>query len=198
MNTDQITIHTGRFVARPPALRAFGFRMRWRALILLMWLGALAGCTVITTAKPPALAANATWVMLPIANYTDTPQAGLRAEAITESLMIASGRRVVRYPMELRADGAFEPADKKAPDAAMAWARKSDATYALVGAVDEWRYKVGIDGEPAVGVAFSVIELSTGKTIWSATGARTGWSREGLSAVAQKLIQRLLRDIAPT
>jgi polysaccharide biosynthesis protein PelC len=195
MSNATITIRTERIA---PPFQALRFRMRWRALIVLIWLSAIAGCSVVTTAKPPALAANVTWVMLPIANYTDTPQAGLRAEAITESLMVAAGRRVIRYPLELRADGAFEPADKKAPDAAMAWARKSDATYALVGAVDEWRYKVGIDGEPAVGIAFSIIELSTGKTIWSATGARSGWSREALSAVAQKLIQRLLKDVAPT
>ncbi len=173
------------------------FRTRWRALIVLAWLAALAGCSVVTTAKRPAIDPAGAWVLLPIANYTDTPQAGQRAETITEGLLVAAGRKVTRYPAELRPDAAFEPGEKKAPDAALAWAKRTDAKYALTGAVDEWRYKVGIDGEPAVGIAFSIIEIDTGRTIWSATGASSGWSREALSGVAHKLIRRLLRDVAP-
>ena len=64
--------------------------------------------------------------------------------------------------------------------------------HALVGAVDEWRYKVGVDGEPAVGLALQVLDLQSGNVVWSAVGARSGWSRESLAGVAQKLVRDLL------
>lgn len=61
--------------------------------------------------------------------------------------------------------------------------------------VDEWRYKVGVDGEPAVGITLQVIEVQSGNVIWSAAGSRTGWSRDAVSAVAQKLLRQLLSPL---
>jgi hypothetical protein len=75
----------------------------------------------------------------------------------------------------------------------MAWARQQGARYALTGAVEEWRYKVGVDGEPAAGVTLQIIDVQTGEALWSAAGGKSGWSREALSAVAQQLIRDLLR-----
>jgi hypothetical protein len=49
-----------------------------------------------------------------------------------------------------------------------------------------------VDGEPAVGVALSVVDVSSGRTVWSGVGARSGWSRDALSAVAQRLLKSLL------
>jgi hypothetical protein len=63
--------------------------------------------------------------------------------------------------------------------------------YAVTGTVDEWRYKVGVDGEPAVGFTLQVLDVPTGRVLWSAAGGRTGWSREALSAVAHQLLTRL-------
>ena len=60
--------------------------------------------------------------------------------------------------------------------------------------MNEWRYKVGLDGEPAVGVSISIIEVASGQVVWSGTAARTGWSREAVSAIAQKATDKLLND----
>ena len=49
--------------------------------------------------------------------------------------------------------------------------------------MDEWRYKVGIEGEPAVGITLYVMDLSSGAAAWSGAGAKAGWSSEALSAV---------------
>ena len=65
----------------------------------------------------------------------------------------------------------------------------------MAGAVDEWRYKVGIDGEPAVGVALNVIDVGSGEILWSGAGGKTGWSRESLSGVAQRLMRQLLLPV---
>ena len=46
--------------------------------------------------------------------------------------------------------------------------------------------------EPAVGVALHVRDLQSNAIVWSGVGGRSGWSREALSAVAQKLIRQLL------
>ena len=162
--------------------------------ILVVAALAIAGCSTIdvTTAGPP-LERSAKWALLPIVNHTEVPQAGLRAEAITESLLRSLGvAELQRYPAQLNADAVLEPAERKVWDAAQKWAKDSGTRYAIYGAVDEWRYKVGIDGEPAVGVALYIMDLQSGAVVWSGVGAKSGWSREALSGVAQKLVKDLL------
>jgi TolB-like protein len=160
--------------------------------LLAAWLAA--ACSVMDSARKPDLVPDVAWALLPILNHTETPQAGLRAEALTESLMVAHGLAVTRYPAQMQTETLFEPTDRKSVDQALAWAKKQNARYAVTGAVDEWRYKVGVDGEPAVGVTLTIIDVPTGRTLWSGASGRTGWSREALSAVAQKLIRQLLRE----
>lgn len=168
-------------------------RLRTAALALFTaWL--ITACSVMDSARKPDLVPGAAWALLPILNHTETPQAGLRAEALTESLMVAHGLSVARYPAQMQTETLFEPTDRKSVDQALGWAKKQNARYAVTGAVDEWRYKVGVDGEPAVGVTLTIIDVQTGRTLWSGAGGRTGWSREALSAVAQKLIRQLLRE----
>ncbi|HEV7801388.1 MAG TPA: penicillin-binding protein activator LpoB [Burkholderiales bacterium] len=165
-------------------------------ILIIMLLAALAaaGCsTTNTSGIGTAMDGSAKWVMLPILNHTDVPQAGLRAEAITEALLRSGGvNNFTRYPAALNQDTLFEPAERKVFDEANKWARSQGARYAIYGAVDEWRYKVGIDGEPAVGVALHIMDLQTGNVVWSGVGGKSGWSRESLSGVAQKLIRGLL------
>lgn len=152
-----------------------------------------AGCTTLDQSTGPALDRSAKWVLLPIVNHTDVPQAGLRAEAITENLLRSHGvTGLARYQSTLNTDTLFDPTERKVVEDAMKWARAQGARYAVTGTVDEWRYKVGIDGEPAVGIALQIIDLNDNSVAWSAVGGKSGWSREALSAVAQKLIKDLL------
>lgn len=131
--------------------------------------------------------------MLPFANHTETPLAGNRAEAIAQALLHARGvGRIQRYPTTTQQEALFDAGDAKRQQEVLAWAREQQAKYALTGAVDEWRYKVGVDGEPAAGVTLQIIDVASGDTIWSGTGGKSGWSREALSGVAQKLIRDLL------
>ena len=156
----------------------------------------LAGCSTLQVGKAPMLEHQAKWGILPFANQTETPQAGLRAESITENLMRAEGiSNMKKYPAALNTETLFEPADRKQFDAALVWARSNNIKYAIAGSVDEWRYKVGIDGEPAAGITLQLIEVQSGDVLWAASGGSTGWSRESLSGVAQKLIGKLLRPV---
>ena len=153
----------------------------------------LCACSTLDRGAAPALERQAHWVVLPFANHTETPLAGNRAEAIAQALLHAQGvGKVLRYETGPQQEALFDAGDSKRQQEALEWARERQARYALTGAVDEWRYKVGVDGEPAVGVALSVVEVSSGRVVWSGVGAKSGWSREALSAVAQKLIKSLL------
>lgn len=154
----------------------------------------LSACSSIESSpdtKP--LSTSASWALLPMVNNTGEPQAGLRAEAIAESLLRIRGISTLRhYPAELNPDSVFEPAQRKRTEEALSWARKGRNRYAVTGTVDEWHYKVGVDGDPAVGMTLQVLDLQNGQVLWTAVGAQTGWGRESLAIVAQELLQDLI------
>ncbi|HNZ89708.1 MAG TPA: penicillin-binding protein activator LpoB [Acidovorax sp.] len=155
----------------------------------------LAACSTLDRGKPPALERTATWAVLPFANHTETPLAGHRAEAIAEALLHAQGvGRVQRYQGNTQQEALFDANSPRRQEEALAWAREKNVRYALIGAVDEWRYKVGVDGEPAAGITLQIVDVTSGETLWSGAGGKSGWSREALSAVAQKLIRELLQS----
>jgi polysaccharide biosynthesis protein PelC len=176
--------HNRRRSAKSFALRNF-------ALALL--LSAVSACTTTQIQSLPGeVDKSASWALLPILNLTETPQAGLRAEAILESLIRAGGiKNLKRYPSSLNTESIFDPVERKAQEQALVWAKGEKVRFAISGTVDEWRYKVGVDGEPAVGLTLQIQDLSTGAVVWTAAGSKSGWSREALSAVAQKLIAQL-------
>lgn len=163
-----------------------------RTLILLATL--LGACTTLNTSPPKvALEKEAQWALLPILNQTETPQAGLRAEALMEaSLRNAGISQLQRYPAKLNQETLFEPAERKIADDAKTWASQQGLRYGVSGTVTEWRYKVGVDGEPAVGMMLQITDLKSGQVVWSGSGGKTGYSRESLSGTAQKLLNQML------
>lgn len=166
-----------------------------RLLLILLTCG-LAACSTVDRVSGPNLDAQAKWALLPIQNQTETPQAGLRSEAIVETLLRSQGvADLQHYPVELNTETVFEPSEKKLADQAQAWAKEQGIRYGVTGAITEWRYKVGIDGEPAVGASLQVIDLDTGKVVYSAAGGKSGWSRDSLAAVAQKLLRSLVNGM---
>lgn len=166
-------------------------RLQW--LVAAGALVLLAGCSTMNQSAAPKLERQASWVVLPFANNTETPMAGNRAEAIAQALLQAQGVGAVQRAPVKQQETLFGADDGAGANDAMAWAREHQVRYALGGTVDEWRYKVGVDGEPAAGVTLRIVDVATGNTLWSGAAAQSGWSREALSAVAQKLIRKLLR-----
>ncbi len=169
-------------------------RLEWLLIggfCLVLW----GGCSVIDSSVAPSLSTSTTWAVLPFDNLTETPQAGRRIEAISMSLLYAMGvQSSIQFSSTHKTEFVGIGTNTETRETALAWAKSQQVRYALRGAVDEWRYKVGVDGEPAVGVTLEVVDVSTGAVVWSAVGAKTGWGREAVSAVAQKLVRHLLEQ----
>ena len=73
-------------------------------------------------------------------------------------------------------------------------AKDKGVSHALTGSVEEWRYKSGLDGEPAVGLSLRLVDLNSNEVLWSGSAARSGWSRSSLAGTAQKVLQELADD----
>ncbi|AJY27226.1 hypothetical protein BTM_6124 (plasmid) [Burkholderia thailandensis 34] len=155
-------------------------------------------CGTMQRTAAPTLAYSDRIAVAAVANYTETPDAGRSAESIAAGALRAGGLDDVRVaPAESEGGAMFDAARRVDAAHALDWARSQDVRYVLSGAVEEWRYKTGVDGEPVVGVTFELLDVSSGTVVWSAVGSRTGWSRSGLSSVATKLIADVLSPLRP-
>lgn len=168
------------------------------------WCAALATTALLVTAcgtirhsdGAPTLSAGDKVIVASIANFTETPDAGLSAASIATNVLRANGLKdVSAAPADARRNTMFDSGSRDAASVVNA-ARSQNARFVLSGGVEEWRYKTGVDGEPVVGVTFELTDVASGKVVWSATGSRSGWSRSGLSSVATKLIGNLLSPLA--
>ncbi|GAB2892622.1 penicillin-binding protein activator LpoB [Paralcaligenes sp. KSB-10] len=169
--------------------------LKWGSVMLL---AVLAGCSTIDASNSPALTKADGLAVLPIANYTETPDAGQRAQSIAQSILHQKGFSGLQaYPNSDGADSLVGGNSDQTRTQALDWARNTGAHYALSGSVQEWRYKVGVDGEPVVGLTFNLIDLKSGAIVWSATGSRSGWSRSSVAGVGQTLIRQLLSPLTP-
>jgi len=153
----------------------------------------VAGCSSFTGNPSPSFARNAQWGVMPMVNYSQTPQAGERTEQILISVLGNKGLQPRVYTAKNDDQALFD--DSERLDGALEWARAQKLDYLVTGSVEEWRYKNGLDGEPAVGLSLRVIEPASGRVLWSTSGARAGWSRESLAGSTQKVLNTLVGDL---
>lgn len=140
----------------------------------------------------PTTEHSANWVVAPLLNNTATPYAGQRAAQLVSALLAQRSVGPVQVA-PAPADATGLPIDNGAgaEDAAKAFALQQHARYLVRGSVDEWTYKIGLDGQPAVGFTLSVLDLSSGKVIWTGAASASGGSRQGVAVLAQKTLDRL-------
>lgn len=157
----------------------------------------LAGCVTLNQGGRP-VSYQESWALLPFVNNTETPYAAERAEAVTAALLHARGiQRLERTQAEAPKGDDHLGAERGElrQKAALEAAKQKKVRYALAGTVNEWRYKVGLDGEPVAGFTLQVIELPEGKVVWSGAAGKSGWSRDAVSAVAQQVLNQLIGEI---
>tara|TARA_B100000676_G_scaffold307940_1_gene367546 strand:- start:25 stop:537 length:513 start_codon:yes stop_codon:yes gene_type:complete len=167
-----------------------------KQIVALLLAFTLTGCTHVRSSQDVSLEAQGTWLVLPLVNRTGTPQAGLRAAAIVEAVLYRHGVTAVESYPETGNDGLlFEASSSSSREKMDRWVQSQSAQYVVSGVVHEWRYKTGVDGEPAVGVMLEIRELPSGSIVYSGTGARAGWARASLSQTGQKVIDKLLAAV---
>lgn len=171
--------------------------MKVSVLVGVLCVGLLTACAVHDIPDEDlSFNAQQRWVMLPVLNYSGEPRAGERAEAMIGTLLQIKGvHKLSTYPNMVSDDGLPELNERVRLKQAVAWAKSQGFLYGFSGTINEWRYKSGLDAEPAVGFTLQLIEIRTGNVIWSSSGARSGWGRESLSGNAQKVLRNLVDSI---
>ncbi len=182
-------------ITREKNLRFAHIKLKLFFVIILFEL--LAACSVIDVQKGASLSSSERWMILPFQNYSQTPRADEQVEELLATLFRIRGvADIEMYEQQDEEKGELlEFHDRKRQEKALALAIKRNVSYVVTGSVDEWQYKLGVGGEPAVGLTMRVIEIPSGKVVWSASGARTGWSTGSLSGTAQKLLKDLVSKI---
>ncbi len=129
------------------------------------------------------------FIVLPFENNTETPLAGIRASKIAEGVLISHGFNIngkIYKQKEYKAEEIKELLEK---------VKKEGYRYAVLGDVNEWRYKTGIDGEPAVNITMRIIDLKTGKTVWSGVASKSGMGYSSIGTLAQDLLNEFAESI---
>lgn len=158
------------------------------ATLAMLFIGCTSNVIVTTPKQLPAVQEDLnttndmTISLFRLENYTDTPRAGMRAGNILEGILKAKGYIVVSHVNDT--SYSFNKAAKTAQD--------DGAKYFLYGGVSEWRYKTGIDGEPAVSVQLSLYDTKTLELVWSATGSDSDWGNGSIGTTAQDLLMEMV------
>ena len=117
-------------------------------------------------------------------NYTDTPRAGMRAGNIIDGILKAKEYRVHSH---LKENISLLKKAKKI-------ATEDGSKYFMFGGVSEWRYKTGIDGEPAVSLQLSLYKTKSAKLVWSATASDSDWGNASIGTTAQDLLEEMMAE----
>ena len=144
-------------------------------------------CAKVVDTSGLPLTKGKTYAVIPFENYTDTPLAGYRVASMLEGILRAKGYKV--------ADRVWEYTDREpSKEDIRNFLHKSlkKAEYVFFGSVNEFRYKTGIDGEPAVSISIFLIESSTGRIIGGSSLSASGWAHESLGTVAQELLRKAI------
>lgn len=163
-----------------------------RIVYLAAMLVTLSSCAVYEIQETEPLNPSERWVMLPLLNHSDTPEAGKRAADIAATLLRTKGIVGIEKYMPSTDNNLLELNQQKQYQDAVNWASQNGYRYVVSGSVQEWRYKSGLDAEPVAGITLSVTDLTSKQVIWSASGSRTGWGRDSVSGVAHKLMSVLI------
>ena len=159
--------------------------MKIKFISLAFVLG-LMGCssTQITTSSTlPMPQQGQSITLFTLDNYTTSPQAGARAANIIEGILIARGYNVIT---------AFTKQESDISQQLMI-ANGNSSRYLLNGGVSEWRYKTGIDGEPAISLQLKLIDVASKKVVWNSVASGNDWGNASIGTTAQKLFDEMMQ-----
>ncbi len=156
------------------------------------------------------------WVLLPVQNLGETHMAGERVEELLTTLLriqknveltpytgaatgskgaAGAGKDAKSAKDSREADSELELDERQHYERVVAWARERKFTYGIGGSVEEWRYRAGTEGEPAVGLTLRVVDLRSGRIVFTAAGASPTPGRGSLSGATQDLLRTMLTKL---
>jgi len=148
-------------------------------------------CSSIVHKKNLQLSNNKTYAISSFWNYTETPMAGLRAASIVESVLSKESLNIISF-----INGNEKKSTKQNKNLFLEEevnkAKRLNIDYLVMGEVQEWRYKTGIDGEPVVSYSIKVIEIQSGRVLFNAVGAKSGWGHKSIGIIAQEIAATLI------
>jgi hypothetical protein len=154
-------------------------------IVLMFLIPFLVGCSTTALVKTESgLPDSGSSISLfELNNYTDTPRAGSRSANIIEGILLTKGF-VVKNNIDKNV---------KTFEDSLSIAKEDGSKYMFIGGVSEWRYKTGIDGEPAVSFQCSIYDTQTSKLVWSATGSDSDWGNGSIGTTAQELLENMMQ-----
>ncbi len=120
--------------------------LNFSKLLISFMIFSLIGCSPVVKRSGSTLNRDGIYAIGAFWNYTETPMAGLKASSIVESLLADRGVKVISLIGGVSEIEGSESQDKlieRQRDRAL----ELKAKYLVVGSVQEWRYKTGIDAE---------------------------------------------------
>ncbi|MDV5167553.1 hypothetical protein [Photobacterium rosenbergii] len=155
----------------------------------------LSACSSYQVTDSNQFPSDSSWAIMPLYNHSSTPLAAEKAEQILSSQLFAKGIVAIKYPASAANDLQSILDDSAKQKQAQTWLATQPVDYVITGSVEEWHYKSGLDGEPAVGITLEVKSAKSGKTYWQASGSRGGWGRESVSGTGHIVIEELLSGL---
>jgi len=152
-----------------------------------------AGCSIkqVGTSKKISLTKDKSCVVGPFYNYTQTPLAGYRAASLTLAILQERGYDCKSISMKPSSDSLDD--NIKSKDELLKEAREKGVSYLINGDVTEWRYKSGVDHEPAVSLVLNVIDTKSSKVLDTSSLSESGWGGSSLGVVAQDMLNNHIK-----
>jgi len=154
------------------------------AFIFALFISACSTLVISDTSVLPDVNTSRSITLFALNNYTDTPQAGMRASNLIEGALLTKGYTVVNAIS----------AKTKTLQEQITIAGENGSDYILIGGVSEWRYKTGIDGEPAISLKLKMIKVDSQKVVWNATASSNDWGNASIGTTAQDMIETMFQD----
>ncbi len=156
----------------------------------------LGGCatTRINTSTSIAMDKAGSWGILPFDNHTTVPFAGQRAQKLAAALLQSRGIANIHFPPSSPNPMPIGQSANN-PQQYVAWAKENNIRYLISGSVDEWRYKVGLDGEPAVSFTLELRDVSSDASLWRGAASASGRYWQSAGVLAQSTLDRLIKRL---
>jgi hypothetical protein len=123
--------------------------------------------------------------VVPFVNFTQTPMAGYKVAGILEGVLKSKGYQIryslFSFPQKDYTINEIKQLIKRVP-----------TPYVITGYVNEYRYKTGIDGEPAVSVTIKVYSKPLRRYIYTSSFSIVGDTYSSLGVITQKGFNKIL------